>query len=112
LESLAELDHHQPYLAVAHRAWGIAHRLNDDYDEASERLSQALDLFTELDTPWQMGRTFCEMAELDMARADEASARENLARALNKFEAIQALPDIKRTRTMLAEFDRKDQPSS
>lgn len=111
LESLAELDDHRPYLAVAHRAWGIAHRLESEYAEADTRLRQALELFTELGTPWQMGRTFFEMAEMDLARSDGASARENLSQALMNFEAIQALPDIKRARKALEELDRRDQPS-
>ncbi|MGB3715943.1 MAG: hypothetical protein WA996_16070 [Candidatus Promineifilaceae bacterium] len=112
LETLAEADDHRPYLAVAHRAWGIAHRLDQEYDEAEGRLRQAMELFSELDTPWQIGRTFCEMAEMELARSDGATAHEHLSHALTNFEAVQALPDIKRVRTALEELDRKDQPSA
>jgi tetratricopeptide (TPR) repeat protein len=112
LETLAELDDHRPYMAVAHRAWGIAHRLNSEYDEADGRLKQALELFSELDAPWQVGRTLCEMAELELARSDGAAAHDHLSRALMNFEAIQALPDMKRTRTTLEELDRRDQPTA
>jgi tetratricopeptide (TPR) repeat protein len=112
LETLAEQDDHRPYRAVAHRAWGIAHRLDNDYDEADRRLSLALELYSELDTPWQIGRTLCEMAELELARSDGATAHDHLSRALMNFEEIQALPDMKRTRMALEELDKKDQPSA
>lgn len=112
LETLAELDDHRPYMAVAHRAWGIAHRLVNEYDEAEGRLRQALELFSELDTSWQIGRTLCEMADMELARSDGAAAHDYLSRALMNFEAIQALPDMKRTRMALEELDRRDQPSA
>jgi tetratricopeptide (TPR) repeat protein len=99
-------------MAVAHRAWGIAHRLVNEYDEAEGRLRQALELFSELDTSWQIGRTLCEMADMELARSDGAAAHDYLSRALMNFEAIQALPDMKRTRMALEELDRRDQPSA
>jgi len=58
LEELATQDSHKPYLAVAHRGWGIAHRLDGDYDLAKERLQQALALFvaTISRRPWERSR--------------------------------------------------------
>lgn len=101
LEELATRDSHQPYLAIAHRSWGVAQRLNGEYAEAETRLAQALVLFEELDAPWQTGRTLVEIAELALAQSDPISARDHYARALVKFESIQALPDIQRISTAL-----------
>jgi len=101
LEELAIRDGHQPYLAVAHRAWGVAHRLGRAYDEAEARLTQALALFSAREAHWQVGRTLVEMAKLALDQADKVSARDHYARALAEFEAIGARPDIERTHTAL-----------
>ena len=55
LEELAIKDDHRPYQAIAHGAWGIAHRLASEYAESEERLNQALNLFEALQTDWQLG---------------------------------------------------------
>jgi len=102
LEALATRDNHKPYLAIAHRAWGVAHRLAGESANAQSRLERAFELFSELDLRWQMGRTLCEMAELDLAQSDSDSARDHLRRALTQFEAMQAVPDAMRTRQALA----------
>ncbi len=104
LEPLAEQDEHRPYLAVAHRAWGIAHRLEGEYDKAQQRLAQALEIFEDLGTRWQAGRTWYEMAQLDLARSDEASAHDHYEQALAAFEGIKAVPAAKRTRAALEEL--------
>ena len=101
LEELAIRDGHQPYLAVAHRSWGIAHTLNEEYAEAEARLTMALALFEGLEARWQVGRTLVEIAELALAQADEAGARERFSRALAAFESIRARPDVERTRAAL-----------
>jgi tetratricopeptide (TPR) repeat protein len=101
LEELATRDGHQPYLAIAHRAWGIAHRLEDNYAEAEARLKQALVLFEEQEARWQVGRTHTEIAELALAQSDQATARDHYARALAEFESMEALPDIESTRAAL-----------
>ncbi len=102
LEELATRDNHRPYLAIAHRAWGVAHCLAGEDSHAQTRLNHALELFSELDLRWQMGRTLCEMAELDLAQSDSDSARDHLQRALTQFEAMHAAPDAARTRASLA----------
>ena len=104
LESLAVRDEHLPYQAVAHRAWGIACRLDGDFDQAEMRLTQALAIFEELGFRWQYGRTLSEMAELALARADQASAEEFLSRASAEFEALGAGPDEERARAALNEL--------
>lgn len=102
LEQLATQDEHRPYLAAAHRAWGVAHRLAGELTEAEARLSQALELFEELGFSWQVGRTLVELAELELARSDPSRSAEHLSRALDLFEALQAQPDAERTRSALA----------
>lgn len=101
LEELARRDGHQPYLAVAQRAWGIAHRLNAEYAPAEARLAEALALFEDRGARWQAGRTLLEMAELALAQADAAAAREHFSQALAEFEALGASPDAGRTRAAL-----------
>lgn len=101
LEKLALQDDHQPYLAVAHRAWGIACRLAGDYAEAETRLKQALDLFGTMEARWQIGRTLYELAELNLAQSDLDGARDYYMRALTEFEALQATPDFERTKAAI-----------
>jgi hypothetical protein len=54
LEELARRDDHKLYLAIAHRARGVAHRLAGEHAEAEARLHQALELFAGLETRWQI----------------------------------------------------------
>jgi tetratricopeptide (TPR) repeat protein len=101
LEALALRDSHQLYLGIAHRAWGVAHWLADEHDEAAERLTQALGLFHDLGTRWQTGRTRFEMGELDLAKGEKERARNHFSFALEAFEAMKAMPDVERTRVKL-----------
>jgi hypothetical protein len=95
---------HPLYLAIAHRAWGVAHRLagRSAYTESEARLRNALDLFSALETRWQIGRTLFELGELAAARKDAGGARDYFSRALAAFEALRAAPDAARTRRALA----------
>lgn len=102
LEELAVRDDHQPYLAIAHRAWGVAHRLQGEYSTADERLRQALAIFAEREAHWQTGRTRVEMAELALAQGDETGAGEHFSQAVAAFEQVHAEPDIQRVRARLA----------
>jgi tetratricopeptide (TPR) repeat protein len=101
LEELAIRDDHKPYLAIAHRAWGVAHRLAGEYTEAEKRFNMAMDLFKELETPWQMGRTHFEMGELARAVSNEDLARGYFSQALALFEGLGAVPDVDRTNAAL-----------
>ena len=101
-EEMARRDGHILFQASAHRAWGVLHRLNGDYAEAEVRLNQALELFQGLETRWQIGRTFYELAELALARTDTAEARDYFSLALVAFEGIRAVPDAERTQAALA----------
>jgi len=104
-EDLAARHGHRLYQAIAHRARGVAHRLEDDHARAEARLNQALELFKELETQWQIGRTLHELGELAQARADLAGARDYFSRALLAFEEMGARPDAARTRAALAALE-------
>jgi len=100
-EELATRYGHRLYQAVAHRAWGVAHRLSGDYTQAGARLQQALALFTELGTRWQIGQTRLELGELAVTVNDVSEARDHFAQALEAFEALDARPDAARARAAL-----------
>ena len=101
LEELALRDQHRPYLAVAQRAWGVAHRLAGEYPEAEARLNAALELFEGFQARWQIGRTLAELAALAQARSDPDRAQAHLSLALSYFEAMGARPDVERVRRAL-----------
>ena len=101
-EAAARRIGHRLYQAVAHRAWGVAHRLAGEYAEAAGRLNHALQLFQELDTHWQLGRTWLELGELAVALNDGPKALDCFQRALDDFEVMRAEPDAHRARAALA----------
>jgi tetratricopeptide (TPR) repeat protein len=100
-EMRAQRYHHRLYQAVAHRAWGVAHRLAGEYEQAAERLQQALQLFEGLKTRWQLGRTWLELGALAMAQVEPSEAREFFQCALDAFEDMRAAPDAERARVAL-----------
>lgn len=101
LEKLARRDDHQPYLAIAHRAFGVAHRLVAEFEEAEIRLKRALKIFELLDMAWQKGRTLYELGELYQTREDNSLAREMFTQALAEFERLDAKPDITKVKVAL-----------
>lgn len=105
LEELALRDDHKPYLAVAHRAWGIAHRLSGEYVEAETRLEKALGIFEELESSWQIGRTLYALGELALAKTDGGAAHSYFMLAQAKFEELGAKPDINRTAAVLEKLN-------
>ena len=58
-EELALRLGHRLNQAIAHRAWGVMYRLTGQYSEAETRLNQALEIFQQTDSRWQVGRTLC-----------------------------------------------------
>jgi hypothetical protein len=104
-EETALRDGHILYQAVAHRAWGVLHRLQGEDAAAKARLNQALELFQELETRWQIGRTLHELGKLAQARTDLVGARSYFSRAEAMFEEMKAVPDMARTRTALESLD-------
>ena len=101
-EEFASRYDHKLYLAIAHRARGVAHLLAGEYDQAELRLKQALDLFSGLGTHYQIGRTLFELGELAAGQSNVPKAREHFTRALKSFESMGALPDVVRTREKMA----------
>src|SRR5262245_986308 len=69
------------YQAIASRAWGVAHRMAGQHAESKTRLNQALELFQQLDTRWQIGRTLFELGELALSRNENEAAHEHFSRA-------------------------------
>jgi hypothetical protein len=100
LQKLASRDNHRLYLAIAHRALGVEHRLAGEHAPAETRLKEALGLFIKLGARWQIGRTLFELGELNLTRSN-AKAREYYSQALGSFEEIQAAPNAERTRIAL-----------
>ena len=100
LETLASRDNHRLYLAIAHRALGVGHRLAAERARADTRLRQALELFTKLGARWQIGRTLFELGELNLTHSPP-KAREYYSQALGAFEEIHAAPNAERTRMAL-----------
>lgn len=100
-EELAVRYGHKLYQAITHRAWGVAHRLAGEYLESEARLNQALDLYSSLNTRWQIGRTLFELGELAAAQKAIATAREFFSRARVAFEEMRAAPDVARTQAAL-----------
>jgi len=100
-EETARRYDHKLYQAIAHRAWGVAHRLAGEYPQAEARLNQALHLFNSLSTRWQIGRTLFELGELAAAQVNATKAGDHFTHALAEFEEMRAAPDAARTRTKL-----------
>lgn len=102
LEGLAKRDNHKLYLAIAHRAQGVALHLTGKPAEAETRLTQSLALFKELGARWQTARTLFELGELNAAQPrKKTKAREFFSQALAIFDEVQALPYADRTRARL-----------
>jgi hypothetical protein len=93
---------HRLYQAIAHRAWGVTHRLAARYAEAEAQMNKALALFNELDTRWQLGRTLLECGELAKAQGHAGRARDYFSRALTAFEFMGAEPMVSHTHAQLA----------
>lgn len=100
-EALANELGHRLYQATVHRAWGVAHRLAGEYAESEARLRQALALFQDMGTPWQVGRTLFELGECSAAERQSDAARQYFTAALGAFDAMRAGPDSTRTRAAL-----------
>lgn len=100
-EELAVRYGHSLYQAIAHRAWGVAHRLAGELADSESRLQLALGLFNGLNTRWQIGRTLHELGELAAMQAHTIEARDYFNRALAAFQDMRAAPDAARTQAAL-----------
>jgi len=100
-EEYAKRYDHKLYQAIAHRARGVLHRLAGEYVEAESKLNQALELFNEMNTRYQIGRTLFELGELSAAQKNADTAWEYFTRALEAFESLQAVTEMVRVRVAL-----------
>ena len=100
-EEEADEFEHKLYQAIISRAYGVVHHLEGDLEKAGEKLIQALELFKDLDTRWQIGRTFYELGTLEQERDHTGLAKEYFTKSLAAFDEIGAVPDINRTRSAL-----------
>ena len=100
-EELANRHDHRLYQAVSHRALGAAHRLNKEYKQAENRLSNAQEIFEDMNTDWQLGRTYYEFGQLSAAQDRSDEAKKHFEQAVAHFENMGALPDIKRTQSAI-----------
>jgi tetratricopeptide (TPR) repeat protein len=100
-EQTARCIDHKLHLAIAQRAWGVAHTLAGEYPQAEARLIQALDIFTAYPAPWQIGRTLFEMGELARLQMKMEQARDYYSRTLSAFEELHAAPYAARARAGL-----------
>jgi len=100
-EQTARRIDHKLHLAIAQRAWGVAHTLAGEYSQAEARFKQALDIFNAYPAPWQIGRTLFEMGELTRLQLKTEQARDYYSRSLSTFEELQAAPYAARARAAL-----------
>jgi len=100
-EVLAKRYLHKLYQAITQRACGVANRLAGDYAQSEVKLMNALMLFRELNTRWQVGRVLFELGELSRARGEPLEAQRWFTEALSAFEEMNAQIDVKRTRMEL-----------
>lgn len=93
-EETARRYEHRLYLGIAHRAWGVLHRIEGRYPEAVDRLAQARGLFAELGAGWQLGRTIHCLGELASDMGDFVEAEAMFEKASDLFEEIQAAREL------------------
>jgi tetratricopeptide (TPR) repeat protein len=105
LEQLALRDGHRLYLGIAQRAWGVAHWLAGEPQPAEARLDRAIEIFRQLDTPWQAGRTYRLAGEMHRALSNREAARRHFEQAVQAFEALKAAPDLEKTRAALRQLE-------
>lgn len=86
---------HRLYQAIASRAWGVLHLLDQEPALAQARLEQALDIFTELGTQWQIGRTYFELFNLAKASDEQEKSKNYLSLSQSAFEKAGAAFEIK-----------------
>ena len=89
---------HRLYQGIAHRARGVALLLESQPAAAVEPFGRAVEIFVDLGTRWQLGRTLVDLAEAHASGGDQAAARADYTRALEAFEAVGAGPAAEEVR--------------
>lgn len=111
----AEQSGARKFLGIALRARGRMHMGQAQLSEAEQDFRRALEIFKELDLPWEQGETLYCLGHLYQNQADQGgsaqaarAAASGLARfffeqALGFFESLHAVHDIQRVRDALTE---------
>jgi len=100
-EELASRYDHKLYQAIAYRALGVLYRLTGQHAKSQRRLGLALEIFQQIGTHWQVGRTFYELGELSALRQEISRSRDYFTRAMEAFDSMQAIKDAARVRVAL-----------
>ena len=85
---------HRLYQAIASRAWGVLHLMDKQPKLAQVRLEQALNIFTELETQWQIGRTYFELFGIAKSSGEKEKAKNYLSLSQSAFEKAGAVFEI------------------
>jgi hypothetical protein len=85
---------HRLYQAIASRALGVLHLMDQEPKLAQARLERALDIFTELETQWQIGRTYFELFDLAKSSGEKEKAQSYLSLSQSAFEKAGAVFEI------------------
>jgi len=86
---------HLLYHAITLRALAILDWLDHDFVRAEERLKESCQLFQQLETHWQIGRTLYDLGELSagMGKHDEAKSYFTQAQAAFRIMGVQDIPN-------------------
>jgi nucleotide-binding universal stress UspA family protein len=101
-EDEAEHFGHRLYLAIARRARGVQALLEDRPGDAVRFQDEALAVFEQLGTRYQMGLTLGERARAFSALDEQARARADWSQAVELLEAQGARPAAQLARDSLA----------
>lgn len=103
-EEAATRYHHRLYQAIASRAWGVLHLIDKEPKLAQARLEGALDIFTELEAQWQIGRTYFELFGLAKSSGEKEKAKRYLSLSQSAFEKAGAVFEIEFVKETLKTF--------
>lgn len=103
-EDTATRYNHRLYQAIASRAWGVLHLMENEPKLAQTRLERALGIFTELGTQWQIGRTYFELFGLAMSGGEKEKAQNYLSLSQSAFEKAGAVIEIELVKETLKTF--------
>lgn len=101
---LAELHEHDLYNAIANRSIAVLHRLKGELNKPKKLLEISLKIFKDLETHWQIGRTYNELGQLAIAQEKTSEAKDQFTQALEAYKILDARIDIEKTQRALDEI--------
>lgn len=90
-------------VALAQRALGVVGLKKGDAASAETWLRRALETFSELETPFEIGRTWLRLAQTALARADRPGAGDAIQKAAGIFEKLYVPKYLEQTQRLAAE---------